>query len=360
MPFARPTLRDLISRAQLDISSRIKGTDPALRISLLNALARQHSGAVHGLYGYMGFIADQILPETMSEENFTRYAEWRGVPRIDASAATGPASVTGTDGRPIAKGTVIQRTDGFQYTVDTDATIIGTTASLSLTAVIAGIDGNLDPGSTLTIASPIPGISSTVTVTGTGLSGGAEIENLDDWKAREKAIEQAPPQGGNGDDYIKWAKSVAGVTRVWPFNNWIGPGSVGVYFMRDNDPVPIPNAAEVAAVQAAIDIKRPWGMGRGVTVYAPTANPVDLTIQLSPNDSATQAAVQAELADLFLSEAQVEDGKGSGTILRSHINEAISRASGEFDHVLVVPAANVTIAAGEISQLGNITWQPIP
>lgn len=360
MPFERPSVPELINRSQQDISTGISGADPSLRRSLLKALSRQHSGAVHGLYGYMNFIADQILPDSMAEEFFTRYAEWRGVPRIGAEPATGPATVTGTDGRTVTKGTIIQRSDGFQYTVDADATIAGATASLSLTAVTAGIDGNLDAGATLTIASPISGISSTVTVSGTGLSGGADIETLDAWKAREKAIEQEPPQGGNGPDYIGWAKSVAGVTRVWPFNNWNGPGSVGIYFMRDNDPTAIPNASEVATVQAVIDTKRPLGMGRGATVYAPTAHVVDLTIQLSPNDSTTQAAVQAELADLFLSEAEVEDGKGSGKILKSHIDDAISRAAGENDHVLVAPAANVMPSAGEIAQLGNITWQAIP
>lgn len=357
MPFDRPTLPDLITRSQQDISTRVSGVDPTLRRSLVNALSRQLSALAHGLYGYLDWQADQILPDTQDEEIFARYAEWHGVPRILASKATGTATATGTENEVVPADTILQRQDGQKYTVDADVTITGGTATLSLTAVDAGAAGNVAVGAELTFSSPVPGIQSKVTVS--GISGGADIETLDAWKAREKALEQAPPQGGNAADYIEWAKSVPGVTRVWPFNNWVGPGSVGIYFMRDNDVTAIPDASEVATVQAAIDSKRPLGMGRGATVYAPTAVPVDLTIQLSPNDIATQTAVQAELADMFLSEAEVEDGTGSGTILKSHIDDAISRATGETDHILVTPAANVTFTAGEIAQLGTITFQAI-
>jgi uncharacterized phage protein gp47/JayE len=84
-----------------------------------------------------------------------------------------------------------------------------------------------------------------------------------------------------------------------------------------------------------------------------------MTIQLSPNTASVQAAVQAELEDLFRREAGVEDGAGSGTVLLSHIREAISRAEGETDHVLVSPAADVTLSAGEIATVGNLTFQAL-
>ena len=360
MAWARPTLSELIDRATRDIGSRLTSVVATLRRSLVNGLARMHAGAVHGLYGYLSYIADQILPDTMDEAHFERYATRRGVPRIAATAATGGATVPGTDGKTVPATTVLQRGDGVQYTVDADATVVGGSATLALTAVAVGLAGNSAANDQLTFVVPVDGVQSTATVDANGLTGGADIETLDSWKAREKAIEQAPPQGGNGSDYDDWARQVAGVTRVWTFNNWVGPGSVGVYFMRDGDADPIPNAAEVAAVQAAIDAERPLGMGRGATVYAPTAHVVDMTIQLAPNDVATQTAVRKELADLFLSEAQVEDGNGLGILLLSHLDDAISRADGETDHVLVSPAANVAPAPGEIAKLGTITWQAIP
>jgi uncharacterized phage protein gp47/JayE len=67
-----------------------------------------------------------------------------------------------------------------------------------------------------------------------------------------------------------------------------------------------------------------------------------------------QAAVAAELADLLRREAEP-----GGTILVSHLREAISIAVGETNHVLSSPAADVTHATGQIATLGTITWSSL-
>ena len=45
-----------------------------------------------------------------------------------------------------------------------------------------------------------------------------------------------------------------------------------------------------------------------------------------------------------------------GTLFLSRINEAISQAAGEFDHVLASPSANVVASAGGISDFGSIVF----
>lgn len=60
MPFARPTLTELITRVITDISSRVTGVDSAvLRRSLLGVIGQSEAGAVHMLYGYLDWIAKQ-------------------------------------------------------------------------------------------------------------------------------------------------------------------------------------------------------------------------------------------------------------------------------------------------------------
>jgi uncharacterized phage protein gp47/JayE len=89
-----------------------------------------------------------------------------------------------------------------------------------------------------------------------------------------------------------------------------------------------------------------------VTVVAPVAVPLDLTITgLTPDTAAVRAAIEAEIIDLLRREAVP-----GGTILLSHLREAISIAAGEADHALTIPAANVTHATGELAVLGTITW----
>ncbi|MDX9862130.1 MAG: hypothetical protein RBS99_14555, partial [Rhodospirillales bacterium] len=62
-------------------------------------------------------------------------------------------------------------------------------------------------------------------------------------------------------------------------------------------------------------------------------------------------AIEAEIRDLLRREAEP-----GGTILLSHIREAISIAAGEYDHALAAPAADLAHDTGEIAVFGGITW----
>jgi uncharacterized phage protein gp47/JayE len=208
--------------------------------------------------------------------------------------------------------------------------------------------GNRVAGQSLSLVSPIAGVSATALAG--DLVGGADLEDDDALRVRLLARIQNPPQGGAAADYIAWALQVPGVTRAWCYPEEMGIGTVTVRFVRDNDASPIPDAGEVAAVQTAIDAHRP--VTAHVTVVAPTAAPLNFGIQaLTPNTADVQAAVQAELQDLLLREAVP-----GGTILLSHIRAAISAATNETDYVLLSPTANVTNPAGSMSTMGAITW----
>lgn len=357
MPFDRPPLPQLITRIQTDQESRLGGTDPRLRRSVLGRLARTEAGVVHGLHGHIDWAALQIIPDTAESEILARHAAWWGVTRKAASAAIGSVIAIGADGSIIPAGSVLQRSDGVEYTTDAEATIAGGTATVAVTGETGGQDTNGVAGVALTFVSPVAGVQSRATVDGGGLTGGADIEDDESLRDRFQARVQEPPQGGSLADYERWGLEVAGVTRVWPKPQWLGKGTVGVFFVRDDDVDLIPDAAEVQAVQDYIDGLRPVGMD--VTVIAPVGVPVAMTISLNPNTAAVQAAVSVELADLIRREAEVEDGVGSGTILISHIKEAISLATGETDHALVIPAANVTFGPGEIGTLGVLTFQAL-
>lgn len=355
MAFARPTLQQLLDRIQADIESRLPGTDPRLRQSLLGIVARAHAGATHGLYGYLDWLSRQILPSTAEAEILEQHASWWGVARLAAAPAQGNVTVTGTDGSVIPAGTTLQRSDGAQYTTEAEATIASGSATAAVTAVDGGQDTNASAGQKLTLVAPIPGVQSSATVAAGGLVGGTDIETDDALRERLRQRVQNRPQGGALADYETWALEVEGVTRVFVMPNWNGLGTVGVYFMRDDDASPIPDAGEVAAVQAYIDERRP--VTAAVTVYAPTAVPVAMTISLNPNTSAVQLAVTAELQELFRRQ-NVEDGAGSGTVLLTHIREAISRAAGENNHTIDL-VADVTLNTGEITTLGAITFQAL-
>jgi len=193
------------------------------------------------------------------------------------------------------------------------------------------------------------------------LKEGEDTESDESLRSRLIDRIQQPPSGGNANDYLQTALSVAGVTRAWVFPLNRGPGTVDVSFVEDNEDPIIPSTAKVQEVQDAIDAFKP--VTADSDVFAPTAVEINPTIKLSPNTAVVQAAAEAELELLLQTDAQVggalKDASStySGTILFSRLNEAVSRAAGEEDHEFVSPTANFTVNNGEIAVLGTVTWQ---
>lgn len=351
MPFTTPTLPELIDRAANEIETRLPGVDARLRRSNLAVFSRIHSGAVHGLYGLLRWLSKQILPDTADNDILNRHSNIWNITRKAAAQATGTVQFTGSNGLFIPAGTTLQRADFAEFKTVSDQTFSGATMDVIIQAVEGGVDGNTAASSKLTLISPIAGVNSTAIVDGAGIAGGSDTEGDDALRARLLARIQQPPHGGASFDYVQWALEIAGVTRAWVYPLESGAGTVTVRFVTDDDPGGlIPNGAKVAEVDAHIDYLRP--VTANVTVLAPVAAPVDIEISnLNPNTAEVKAAVEAELAGMFRREAEP-----GGTILISHIREAVSIASGEDDHAIVVPAGNVTHTANQMPTLGVVTY----
>ncbi|MDR6583816.1 baseplate J/gp47 family protein [Herbaspirillum frisingense] len=350
MPFDRPTLRELVTRAFADINGRLTGAEARLSVATLNVLAVVQSGAVDGLHGHLDWLADQLMIDRCDEDHLARYASIWKVPRKAAAPSAGFASVNAFAALIVPAGTLIQRQDGVQYKTSAATNLAVGAGSLPLVAVVAGTAGNTAAGVGLKLVTPIDGLDSSMTVGPAGITDGTEQETVDAWRARLLERIQQPPNGGTKSDYEAWALEVQGVTRAWVYPAEMGAGTVTVRFMRDNDAVPIPDAAAVEAVKAYLDTKKP--VTAELYVAAPTGVPINFVFtQLSPNTPATREAIRAELADLLRREAIP-----GGTAKLSHIRAAISSAAGEDDYALATPAADVINPVGSIATLGVITW----
>jgi len=344
MPFETPSLPVLINRTQGDLAS------DSLRQSDAQVLARTLSGAAFGLYGYLDWIAEQILPDTADETTLERIAALRlHQPRKAAQAASGSVSFSAAAGALLDAGTLLQTSDGRSYTV----TLGGATSSGINTAQIQALDagslGNADADLTLFPVQPVQGIGNTFTVLAPGLTGGVAVESVESLRARVIRSYRIIPNGGAAADYETWALECPGITRAWCRGSYLGPGTVGLFVMCDNDPVPLPDDGQLALVQAYIDPLRP--VTAELHVLAPVLVPVTYTLRLVPDTAATRAAVEAELRDLH----DREGGLGE-TLLLTHIAESISSASGEQDHLLVSPSADVPAATNQLLTFGGCVW----
>lgn len=344
MPFETPSLPVLVSRTQNDLAG------DALRRSDAHVLARALSGTAYGIYGYLNWIAEQILPDTADEYTLERIAALRlNQPRKTAQPAEGSVSFIAAAHAVVDVDTVLQASDGRAYKVTMSTVSTGGANSTTVQAVEPGPLGNADPGLILSLIQPIEGVGTTFTVTEPGLIGGVAQESIESLRARVIRSYRVVPHGGSKSDYETWALECPGVTRAWCRRHYVGPGTVAVFCMRDGDSDPIPDATQLAEVADYIEPLRP--VTAELYVIAPVAVPVVYQIRLTPDTGPVRAAVEAQLMDLHNREAGLGDA-----LLLTHIAESISRATGEIDHKLIAPLADVPAETNQLLTYGGCVW----
>lgn len=212
--FQRPTLAENISMLRNDLFARLDVSDTLRRMDE-DVRAKVYAAALHTVYGYIDYLAMNMLPDLCDESWLARHAAMKRCPRKGATAASGYMRWEGvSDGLKVTAGSVIQRDDLVQYTATADATSSGGVLRVPIACSSAGAVGNADDGTSLILVTPVNGLpSSGVADT---LTGGFDTEELEMWRARVIERYYWTPQGGADGDYVVWAKEVPGITRGNP------------------------------------------------------------------------------------------------------------------------------------------------
>lgn len=379
MPFARPTLSQLIATMAADVAAAIPGADALLRFSNLAIIGKMFAGLAHLHYGYEDWISKQSVPFTATDEFLEGWAGLKGIIRKPATVASGAVTFTGgTPGVEIAGETPLVRGDGVAFVATSGAIVDGSgDATINIMAVNPGANGNSEIGVVMTLGISIAGVQSSGTVT-TAVAGGADVETDTDLRNRMLAAYQDPPQGGSAADYIGWATEVSGVTRAWCRPNGAGAGSVIVYFMEDDvrsafngfpqgtNGVATDETRDTAATGDQLVVANHIFPKQPVTalVYAaaPTPNAIAFTITgLSGASSDLKAAVRAAIDDVFVRKGSpggvfLADGSTGGTVALSDIESGIASVAGTEGFVITVPTSNITSAAGALPVRGVVTF----
>ncbi|EFF0540581.1 baseplate J/gp47 family protein [Escherichia coli] len=379
MPFKRKTLSELREENRQFMQAELDKVGALLRFGNLKVLADMDAGMAHLHYAYLDYIARQCTPFTSTDEWLAGWMALKQTYRKAATAARSPAAaITGTPGRVLAKGYVINRADGYKYITDASATIGPTgSATVAVTASLpdvsedvtgGGSQGNADAGTILTLDANVPGINSAVMLIEPA-TGGADIESEEDFRQRGLLAFQNPPQGGSDTDYKGWALSVSGVTRAWVKRRINGAGTVGIYIMCDgnqNDGFPqgrdgISQLEEWGAVKATgdqlsvADYIYPLQTDTAIVfVCSPIRKTIDFEIAgIKDADSSVASKIKEVLASLFFDEANPD---GTGKIDLSDINKNISNVDGTRGYILNSPSTNITFNIGEIPVLGEVIF----
>jgi uncharacterized phage protein gp47/JayE len=351
MPLNRPALDQLRADARADLAARLTALDPQLRRSLVNTNADVFAGLTHLEYGYIAGLSVLLLPDTATGEFAVRWRNIKKIVQNPAQAAVLSYQFSGVNGAPVPVGTAV--TIGDQtYTTLNYVTITSGFATANIVASVPGADGNQDTGAVGALPTAVPNIAANGAVLGT-VTEGVDEETDQSANARLLLALQNPAMGGNTTDYEGWVLAVPGVTRCWVFGL---PGVVTVLFAVDGAAYgPIPESADIAAVQAALNAHAPVGL-TSLTAAAPVANAVNftingLTVQTGFTLAAVKTAIQAATAALFQ-----QAGAPGGTVQIEAISDAIARAGGVAGFDLASPSADVVSAPAAIPVNGSFTW----
>ena len=371
MGFAIPSLPDLVARAVASFSANLPGADASLPGNNVSPAAKVIAESVWNVFGKLAWVYRQIFVASADRETLVRRGADYGLSPRAAAAASGIVTVAHSAAITIAVGATFRRADGVVYQSLDSYAAPGAAGSVNLAvqALTPAANGDAPAATALAILSGISGAgagSATATVGAGGIFGGLDAEATEDFRARLLFRLRFAPQAGTSADYVRWVMALPGVTRVHVEPLWSGPGTVRVFpILDDVRPDGIPNVADLALVSSALASVQP--AAAGVTVAAAAALPIDVTISgLGSADALTRGNVVEALKQTIRARGRVA---GSAepiaglpflatpySFSRSWIAEAVSSAAGEEKHVLVAPAADVAVAAGQIPALGAVTF----
>lgn len=352
------SLTEASARVRGAFRQYLPGTDTALKNNFVTVTAKVLAALSHEFELRMAYLTRQLFISTATGQWLVQHCGDIGIYRKQAAAASGMISGTGAAFEVYPAG-VRFVSGNVTYLSTAPATADGDgSLTMAVTSEIRGAASNRDAGGLLGLADPVlyPDLSSEWEVDAAGLGGGADIESDDSLRARGLQRKRNPPGAGTLTDYERIALGVSGVLKAWAFRGSNSVGSVFVYFLFAGREDFIPEAGDVAAVQAAIDEQRLIRVDDSVAV-APIAHPVDITIDnLSTDTPEIRAAIEAAISAMFLARCRPGISGNIFTISLSWISEAISTVSGEDRHELVAPAADIVLSGGEFPTLGTVTY----
>lgn len=377
MAFDFPSLRRLLEQSRASFRANLKGSDAWVWPNNVYASAKVMAGGLFEAFGYAAYInkAKHAWSAPDADALGEHGIEYK-IPRKSAAPARGSVIFTFVGNGSVDTGARLRRADGVEFLVEAGG-VLPTSGTLQV-PVVSALDGksaNTAGGTSLQIISGVTSSSSTAPVAmvhADGLSLGADIEDIESWRARILFRKRNPPHGGAAADYVYWAGQIDGVSfdadrpTVYVERLWAGNGSVRVFpLMYDLYEDGIPLAVDLARVREHISAVQP--AGARVTIAAPNKIVVPVTVQgLIPNTPEVQAAVVDELKDTFRRLSRPAGGDenfasmpylaSSFSFSRSWIWQAVANATGEQRHKIVSPPDDIALVEGDMAVLGAVTF----
>jgi len=359
MPWSFPTPDEIASEGAAVYEGALDGNpDARSPNSVLGATCRVAGTSTYGVYLGQAAQANELWPDTAVDE-LERLAGIWGLTRTPATPASCNATLAASAPTDVLLATQATGPNNLVYQT-TAAVTVGTGPTvLHWVCRTAGAAGTLAASDTLTLVSPIGGLTAqAATVLGDAtLTPGEDQESLDSLRARLLFKIRSSAAAGNSADWTRWVREALPLAiYVSVFPRWAGIGNTGIAVAMSGPRAPTTD--ELAAITAYLsDLGRKPTTAVPIVFAAPLA-PVNLTLHLVPDTLATRAAAIAALSVFFLQDAAIANPAiaNSGTIAMSRLDAALSAGDGEWEHVRSAPTADVTVATGSLPVLGAVSF----
>ena len=302
---------------------------------------------------------DNVINLGFASTTYGEYLERRaleqGLTRKPATFATGYVTVTAPEGTPIPQGTRFSTDDETPVYFKTleDAVVGANPLQIEVQSETAGTPGNVNAGDITIVVGDLAGVASVTN--DEEFSGGYDEESDEELYNRYYEEVSRPSTSGNKYDYIKWAKSVPGISDAKVYPLWDGPGTVKVVVADSEKRAPAKSILD--ATVEYIEEQRP--VGAEVTVESVVEVPIDINVELTLRDGVSletaQASVYANIEAYLKSIAFVND-----TVRYTGIGNAILDGTGVIDYENLKInglTSNIILESTEVPVMGalNVT-----
>ncbi|MFD2671028.1 baseplate J/gp47 family protein [Marinicrinis sediminis] len=303
---------------------------------------------------------DQVLQFGFADTTYGPFLDLRcqelGVYRKPAVRAVGEVTISGPEGTIIPAGTLLLTEAGTQndsqsFMTTEEGVIVGGEVQVSAEAQKGGADGNVDANQIILVSGHLAGIVSVVNRA--PFDGGANEENDQSLLNRYYDRVRKPATSGNKNQYIHWAKEVAGVSdaKVYPlWNNQ--PGTVKIVLLDEEKTAPPQEIVD--SVSTYIEEVRP--IGANVMVEGAIEVPVHIQVRLTIMQGVLQSEAIQQISEHIT--AYLKTLAFFDPVVRyTQIANAILNAEAVIDYTdLTVNGGvgNVFISDGEVAVLGTV------
>lgn len=301
---------------------------------------------------------DRILKLGFAQTTYGTYldhrAEEHGVIRKAAEKAQGTIIITGTPSLIIPKDSIFASETGIQFITDEESTIGEEgVVSVSITAVLAGKEGNLPAEAICEMPVSISGVTQVTNLQET--TGGRDTENDQSLLDRLLLKVREPSTSGNTNHYCQWALEVPGIGDVKIFPLWNGPGTVKIVVVNSEKKSAC--AALVSDTAQYIETVRP--IGADVTVESAIEKQINVSAKVTLANGFTIGQVQESLQSALI--GYIKDTAFTETYVSyAQIGRLLLAVSGvgDYNNLLVNDTqGNILLTEEEVPVMGAVSLE---